>query len=569
MNRQYLFSYIFIFGLILSTGCQKKLIEHPRDLTPSFLSTPQGLKQGLDAAYAGNRNIWGPQAYFHLTLAGTDMWERGNDGSASINEYNSSYTTSDGNVNSVWNQCYININTCNSVIDFAPQITELDSATKNKMIAEAKFLRADYYFILVQFWGDLTINEHYLSKPTTSGSRAPMADAYKLIISDLKFAIQYLPPSPQQDGVLPGKATGAAARHLLAKVYLTRGYSSAKQADDFQNAAATAIGLIQDAPGLGLGLLPDFGNIFREGNEESKEVLFSVQHTSDLAYNGSPKQNSSGPDNLYCHLWVPQYERQPGMQRSTLYGRPYIREVPSPWLIDTAFKERVNDTRYHKTFQTVWLCNKSAGIPNWPNPLPPGAPANAKPGQPKFALGDTAIYMPGYDVTDAQITAAPYLLMPPRKYTIALAPAMTKYFDTKRSDQNAPSIRPIIVFRLAGTYLIAAEALYMSGKAAEAVPYINAVRERAAYPTGNPAAMDVKTSDLSTDFILDERARELCGETTRWLDLVRTHKLLERVRLHNRPASSNIIDRDILRPIPQDQIDAVTTGPAYTQNPGW
>ncbi|HEY0610000.1 MAG TPA: RagB/SusD family nutrient uptake outer membrane protein, partial [Chitinophaga sp.] len=184
-------------------------------------------------------------------------------------------------------------------------------------------------------------------------------------------------------------------------------------------------------------------------------------------------------------------------------------------------------------------------------------------------VGDTAIFMPGYDVTDAQIAAAPYKLMPPRTYTTALSPAMFKYFDTKRADMNYPSIRPVIVFRLADTYLMAAEALFMDGRAGDAVTYINAIRRRAAYPGGNPQTMEVTAANLSLDFILDERSRELCGELTRWLDLVRTGKLLERVRLHNNDGRSNIQAKHVLRPIPQTQIDAVTTGPEYPQNAGW
>ena len=81
--------------------------------------------------------------------------------------------------------------------------------------------------------------------------------------------------------------------------------------------------------------------------------------------------------------------------------------------------------------------------------------------------------------------------------------------------------------------------------------------------------MDITTANLSLDFILDERSRELTGENMRWLDLVRTNKLLERVRLHNKEASPNIQSKHILRPIPQAQIDAVTTGTPYPQNPGW
>jgi hypothetical protein len=81
--------------------------------------------------------------------------------------------------------------------------------------------------------------------------------------------------------------------------------------------------------------------------------------------------------------------------------------------------------------------------------------------------------------------------------------------------------------------------------------------------------MRITAENLSIDFILDERTRELCGELMRWLDLVRTGKLIERVKLYNPEAALNILPKHILRPIPQAQIDAVVTGDPYPQNPGW
>ncbi len=557
----------------LLAACQKKLVEQPLSvLTPDFLKTAQGLQAGLDAAYAGTRMIWGPQDYFNMTVVGTDEFISGNDGDNSMVKYASSYNTSNGNVGNVWKYCYTYINACNGVVDFAPAATGIDTASKKRVTGEAKFLRAVYYFTLVQFWGDVTLNKNFQSTPTTAAVRAPMADVYNFIIQDLTDAIASLPASPQSGNVLPGKATQAAAMHLLAKVYLTRGSSAAKQPTDFKNAYTIAGNLINNfGPANGVKLVQDFKQVYAEGNETNSEVLWTVQHTANLAYNGSSSQNNSGPDNLYCHLFVPQYETRPGMQRDVFYGRPYIRCVPTRWLTDTVFKERVNDTRYSKTFQTVWYANATAAgsYPVWSNPLPPGAPAGAQPGKPRFAQGDTAIYMPGVDVSDAKIAASPYLLIPPRKYDITLSPTVTKYFDTKRSDMNAPSIRPVIVMRLGETYLIAAEALLLDGRTADAVAYINAIRERAAYPTGNPAAMDITASSITLDFILDERSRELCGEVTRWLDLIRTGQLIKRVQLHNTDGQKNIQPRHILRPIPQAQIDAVTTGTPYPQNPGW
>jgi hypothetical protein len=554
-----------LMALLTGPSCNKQLNENPQSIvTPDFFKTAQGFQSGLDAAYAGMRNNWGTENLFTITCIGTDEFITGNDGQGNnINFYSSGYTPSDGKLSPIWNNCYTFINTCNGLIDFGPAITGLDSAKKLTMLSEAKFLRANYYFILVQFWGNVTLNKHFQGTPTTAAKRDPRSDVYDFIVQDLKDAIAGLPASPTLGSVAPGKATAAAARHILAKVYLTRASSPAAHADDYQNAFTLASGLINDRASLGLDLLPDFGSVFQEGNETNKEVLWTVQHTSNIAYNGSASQNSSGPDNVLVHMWVPKYETEvPGMTRDILDGRPYIRAVPTRWLTDTVFKERVNDTRYNKTFQTVWYANNAPGIPKWPSPVPPGVDPSLA-GKSKFTLGDTACYMPGVDVSDATIKATRYLLIPPRKYNIKLSPYMRKYVDTKRPDMNSPSIRPVIVWTLSETYLIAAEAAYMMNQLTTALGYINTIRERAAYPTGNPAAMDVTEADLSLNFILDERSRELCGQMVRWWDLVRTHQLLPRVIAHNSDGRANIVPKDTLRPIPQTQMNAVTSGDPY------
>ena len=79
--------------------------------------------------------------------------------------------------------------------------------------------------------------------------------------------------------------------------------------------------------------------------------------------------------------------------------------------------------------------------------------------------------------------------------------------------------------------------------------------------------MEISTGDVTLDFILDERTRELYGEYKRWLDLKRTGKLIERVRLHNPEGGGNIQDHHLLRPIPTNQI--LRTSGGYGQNPGY
>jgi hypothetical protein len=548
--RSYLYRLLAITSIAFATsGCNKQLIEDPKSsLTPQYFNTAQGFQSGLDAAYAGNRNLWGSENFMTMMVPGTDEFKSGSGGNTNFNIYSSSYDASSGFLSGVWNPCYTFINTCNGIIDNGATVTGLDANTVKQKVAEAKFLRANYYFLLVRFFGPVTLNKNFISEPSTSASRAPIAEVYDFIVQDLKDAIATLPKSPTLNGVLPGKATAAAASHLLAKVYLTRAYSSAKQADDFKNAYDTAKGLIDNIGTLNLGLLPDFGSVFAEGNEASKEILWSVQHTPNLTYNGVSSE-------LNFH-YVMGYENFPGLVRSMAYGRPYGRVQLTSWLGNVCFADKTNDTRYYKTFQTVWLSNSADKIPK----------VN---GVPKYALGDTALFMPGVDVTDAKINSTRYSLVPPRKYTLQLFPTMTKYQDTKRAGINDPSVRPIMVYRLAETYLLAAEAAVNLNDNINAAKYVNEVRARAAYPTGDVAAMNVTPAQMTLDYILDERARELCGEQTRWLDLVRTNKLIERVKLYNPDAGVNIQQKHILRPIPQTQIDRIITGEKYPQNDGF
>ena len=118
------------------------------------------------------------------------------------------------------------------------------------------------------------------------------------------------------------------------------------------------------------------------------------------------------------------------------------------------------------------------------------------------------------------------------------------------------STKDIFLFRLADTYLMAAEAYFQAGEPELAAERLTTVRQRAAIP-GHEAEMVVASSDVDIDFILDERARELVGEYKRWMDLKRTGKLIERTLAHNNLAArENKMDEHILvRPIPQSVID--------------
>jgi len=153
------------------------------------------------------------------------------------------------------------------------------------------------------------------------------------------------------------------------------------------------------------------------------------------------------------------------------------------------------------------------------------------------------------------------------QYNQVIFPSLNKWIDNTRPNrQHTQGQRDFILMRLADAYLIRAEANLKQGNAAQAAEDLNIVRKRGAWE-GQEDAMEITAADVDIDFILDERARELVGEGHRWFDLVRTNKLIERVKAHNLDAMNNIQPYHVLRPIPLDQIDRTEGG--YPQNSGY
>lgn len=538
-------------------GCKKSELteENHSKLTVDFFSTPQGIDNGLNAAYGGLRTFYGPEEGIEVfTDVGTDEMRLANGNrTTNVANYNSQFNSSNEFSGNIWNNAYRFINTCNGLVDFGANITGVSETVKKQKIAEAKFLRAFYYFHLVRLFGGVTLNTHFATEPTTSAARASLAECYDFIVSDLQTCITDLSPTIYQ----PGRASIAAAKHMLALVYLTRAWSQAAQPNDFQNAFNMAKGLIDNTATYNVGLLTDFADIFKDNNENNKEVLFNVQFSTDLTYGGS--------GNLWNHPFVDPYDAILG-ERNLNDGRSYAWFRGTNWLYNVAFADKTNDSRYYKTFQSVWIATKplSGNYTIKVNGQSYTLPYS-------FAKGDTALMYPGYNMPIDEIKKHKYVIYTPENYSDSrIFPTMTKYLDPlNRTTPNENSHRPIIVFRLAETYFVAAEAALKLGQPDVAASYINVIRTRAAYP-GHAPQMQVTAADMTIDFLLDEKTREMAVEQMRWYDLVRTGKLLERVRKYDDyQAKSNIQDFHVLRPIPLSQINAVITGPAYPQNPGW
>lgn len=101
-------------------------------------------------------------------------------------------------------------------------------------MAEVKFLRAYYYYLLAEQFGDVPLVTDEITSAVTHFDRTPEKDVYKFIVSDLEACVDKLPATAEQFG----RVTKGAANNLLALVHLTRGYKSYAESNDFALAAS-------------------------------------------------------------------------------------------------------------------------------------------------------------------------------------------------------------------------------------------------------------------------------------------------------------------------------------------
>ena len=536
--------------LLAGQSCKDLLTEQVVSQVGSdYITTPVGFESAVRATYSSLRDFYGRESAMTMTVFGTDTYTMGSDGSFKyVNQYTPQFDSRTPFIADIWNSLYVGINTANAVIAQAPNVTGLDEAVKKRRVAEVKFLRAHHYFVLVQLFGAVPLVLEQSTVANKVATRAPEGQVYAAIVADLLAALPDL-AAPTSDY---GRATKGAAEHLLARVYLTKATSAAAAPDDYTKAAAAAQNVIKNYT---YRLLPDFASVFAQGaGEVNDEVIFATQYTSDPTTNGVGNET-----HLYFGM---EYDVQAGMKRDIFYGRPFKRFRPTNYTLNTVFADRANDSRYQKSFRSVYLSNNPGTFTNLFD--------NSKTSL-TFKAGDTAIVLPGVELTMAQRARKPYQVLVPSLYRPNLYPTLVKFLDPLRPDLTYTNgSRDFLMFRLAETQLIAAEALLKMGKPAEALPFVNAVRRRAAFP-GREAAMQITAAQLTMEFIMEERERELLGEMFRWFDLKRWGVLIERVKLYNPDAAANIkAGKHELRPIPQDQIDRTAGGAAaFPQNPGY
>lgn len=626
-------------------------------LTEDYYKTDAGLEDLVKSAYLPLQWRFNEEQSYAMHNFGVDEFREGDQfNNVRYNDYDANLNANDNFVNGLWTNNYAGIRRCNQGIALIQNYNDATSrvlgtqAQKDLRISELRALRALFYFQMVQQFGGVPLVLTVPVEPQYEFPRASVAQVYEQIIGDFRAAGPALPW--RYTGADRGRATRAMAYHFLAKAYLARGSAvtdaRGQKPTDMDSVIYFANDVILNS---GHALEADFGSLFNsayadgrvpalgengsaptgskariDANNASNEIVFAAQFSSNLNLAGGLGGNQT-------HLYYPtQYDNgMPGMTRDFFNGRPFRRLRPTDYTIDIF--DRINDSRFFKTFQTVYLRNvaSNAGLPvftaaNAPNP--------SLVGKPRVGVGDTAAFFIVNPVTmpllTSDIAAMRYYAVYARYKSETVGGPITTDFSANKylsmikfadpirlttTNNEARGIRNGTFARLADTYLVIAEAYGRKAEYATALTYLNTLRRRGAYKLnedrpsqiwrflGGPATLantetnNLATTDLFTTnaasenyppsatttplrfihFMLNERTRELCGEFYRWEDLVRTETFFERTKLFNADISASFAQYHKLRPIPYLQMIAQTVNGqpmtiqdmAAYQNPGY
>ena len=542
-------SILSVSFILLLIACNDNYLnEEPR----SFLSpevaykTDAGLASGavglydeLGYPYFGSTNF---RSYWALINGATDYTQMGLQRAyIPENTLNTEYTptTAETPLRNTWPYFYRLANNATTVIEYSAEHEWQNDDLRKQTEGEAYFFRGFAHFHLTMLWGNVPMIKEVSSGVKLDFTNSPKEENLAFIIEDLKKAVELLP----QVGSQPGRIKKATANHMLAYSYLA--------AEDYVNAETAAKAAIND-PSTGLVTerfgskidVPE-GNVFwdlfqLDNQNNNKEGLLVLQNGNSELYPqnlpASGGSNFRGPREL-----IPRYESANGLKSTVQYGgRGYGRYSPTMAYYDLFEPGDIRGE--YPCLQTIWTANENRG---------------------DIVIGDTLF-----------VFGSPEKSIYPQD-DIRLRPFPTKW--NKEYDPNDPTrstphpneaaytgstIRDGYMIRLAETYLILAEAQMMQGENDDAAESINVVRRRSNAP-------EISAGDVTIDFILDEKARELWGELrSRKIELFRTGKYIERVQACNPEAGENVSQKHTLLPIPQFEID-LNSEVELQQNPGW
>lgn len=680
-TKLYIMTVAAALGLGM-TSCSDYLEEDNKvgataDLT---YNTKSGIDGLVSSCYSFARGWYGKEAGLGLSEMGTDLFYYGYDNKQkSLCQYNITPDALNDNskdnacLDHYWEMFYAAADVCNNALQQIDKNPELSDKQKQQYNGEALFLRAFYYFHMVNTWGDIPYNAEPITQQDLNPVKMPQEEVYGRILADLDESIRNFEMADYKTKA-DGRANYWAARAFKARVLLyaaswINGQLGKQVAGNDTYAAMNGQQLYQAAMSeadavIGSGyasLYDNYDDVWSMNNESytsNKEALFGITYSQDLksTVNCIPhryRTNDNGNPMDYCSLitrtgysrggsamllmFVPMWNngatdvgsnktntttafvRSTGESSSYLpsastgknvfvadkyspYGRGFTRYLPSLRLWQLLEEHRATDQRCEGTLLDHYdvaspdlYKNVSATYPDmqqdtliYYSPLdgdsPEGKAAQAW-AKNKYRIqfasgGDIPVYTSNDPATALPTEAAKAVsdvYGDARYNTYKIGgwcsyPGLKKFLDNVYNSEYPThdiSSRDAIVMRLPELYLIKAECQVALGNGSGAMATINQLRTvRAKQGTDNTL-----TGNATLDTVLNERAIELCGEQMRWFDLKRTGKLYEYVEKYNAQAASQLradaTKHFLYRPIPQDQMEAITNPDEFKQNPGY
>ena len=552
-------------GLLLVTGlmagCKKDdefLAEVKRDglTVDNALITKSQFDLALNSCY---RQL---QYFYNSTDGWTDYWHLGvnfdvaatttvyiADPNAAWVNY-SKINSQDGQSAKWWNWNYAIVKYANTVIAGVENpIAKITPDEKNVLLAEARFFRAWAYRNLAIAFGGVPILPGPVTEPKVDFVRNTQAECYDFVKKDLEFARTNLPIST----TTPGKVVRAAADHLLAEINIIL--------KDYDGAIAAATRVINGTNGAYSLMNTRFG-------ARRTETMTTRGTPTDYYWDLHEINNTDYQMGNREAIWVAQFERNvpgggiafPTLGNWMVQGRAYWCRH---WLFaksggtvlgasdsvgrGASFIRGTDYSNWH-----VWG-NSPGDIRNNETNIRRnfyfGKDIPAAGGQPAYKKGDL--------IPKAFLTAYEDTMW-------YIYPNWTKFGTDKHAggDFIYGYTKDQYVMRLPETYLLRAEAYLAKGDKANAAADVNVIRTRAKAPLATAA-------EMSIDYILDERVRELYGEEYRMLTLMRLGLVFDRVKKFGDVNQRNsVAQHNNLLPIPQGEIDK-NIGAKLVQNPGY
>lgn len=523
-------SYIFLPALLIvltMPACKKSFLDEKvySSYAPETLKDALGFEASLAGLYNHLSQFYTTsdrQGWLNVWQVGTDIAYAGQQEGIEVPYYNYPLLVStDGAASFTWSWAYRMINNANIIIKNIedPGLSGISDANKNAINGEARFFRAYAYNILATCFGKVPVVKEPLSAPKTDFVRAPLDEVNSLIEEDLVFAAANLPEAgaagskTNAAGKPASRANKYMAMQLLAEAYLRmdKNDKAEQQAQAVINSgvfslSTTRFGTQANQPGDAFADMFLYGNQRRSQNNKEAIWTMEMEHPSSVigGITNNPQQR---------RVWNAAYYQISGMKLTdSLGGRGLARLRLNDWVIYNLYES--NDMRNSPyNFRRRYTYNDPSKPATFGLPVP-------------YTGFDTIFRIP---------------------------PHTTKWYQFDSKDEfGFAMIKDIILMRLGETYLLLAEAQFKQGKLLEAAASLNVIRTRS-------NATPVIPAEVTLNYILDERVRELVGEENRRMTLMRTKTLVERAKRLNAVSPVNqltgIEDKHLLMPIPQAEIN--------------